>query len=310
MSRAEVSPPSDAVARAHRARPATGVPVIFIVPALVLYVFVVVYPSISGITYAFTDWNGLTATRGFVGFRNFRELLGDDAARAALGNTFRLALGVMVVQNAAGLLLALGTHARLRSRFVLRTLFFAPAVTSTLIAAFLWQYIYDPSGRQGLNALLGSLGLGTWQQDWLGNPDLALWSVVLVVVWQYAGYSMVIFLAGLQGIPQELYEAADIDGASGARKFWHITWPLLAPALTLNLMLSLVGGLKLFDQVFAMTGGGPGYATETLSTLVYKQAFVFGHYGLGTALAFMLAIIVAAVSLIQLNLLRAREVSE
>jgi raffinose/stachyose/melibiose transport system permease protein len=132
--------------------------------------------------------------------------------------------------------------------------------------------------------------------------------VAAIVIWQYAGYSMVIFLAGLEGIPRELREAAMIDGAGPAQRFWHVIRPLLAPAITVNVILSTIGGLKLFDQVFAATNGGPGYSTETLSTILYKQAFVFGEFGYSTAIALVLALFVAAVSLVQLRYLRAREV--
>jgi raffinose/stachyose/melibiose transport system permease protein len=126
-------------------------------------------------------------------------------------------------------------------------------------------------------------------------------------VWQHAGYSMVIFLAGLEGIGKDVREAATIDGAGPFARFRYVTWPLLAPATTINVMLSTIGGLKLFDQVFAATGGGPGYATETLSTVLYKEAFVFGRYGYSTAVALVLALFVAAVSLVQIRYLRARE---
>jgi raffinose/stachyose/melibiose transport system permease protein len=153
------------------------------------------------------------------------------------------------------------------------------------------------------------LGLGDLRQDWLGNPSLVVWSIAGMVVWQYAGYSMVIFLAGLEGIPPELREAAMIDGAGRFQQFRYVTWPLLAPSLTINVMLSTIGGLKLFDQVYAATGGGPGYSSETLSTVLYKQAFVFGKYGYSTAIALVLALFVAAVSLVQIYYLRGREVS-
>jgi raffinose/stachyose/melibiose transport system permease protein len=125
---------------------------------------------------------------------------------------------------------------------------------------------------------------------------LALWSIVAVIVWQFAGYSMVIFLAGLQSIPREVYEAAAIDGAGPVRLFWSVTRPLLAPAFTINLMLSIIGGIKLFDQVYALTGGGPGHATDTLSTLIYKDAFTLGEFGYSIALAVVLTVIVAVVS--------------
>jgi raffinose/stachyose/melibiose transport system permease protein len=173
--------------------------------------------------------------------------------------------------------------------------------------AFLWKYVYNPAPEAGLNGILGSVGLGGLRQDWLGDPHLALWSVAAMVIWQNAGYSMVVFLAGLEGIPADLKEAAMIDGAGPFARFRHITWPLLAPAATINVMLSTIGGLKLFDQVFAATNGGPGYATETLSTVLYKDAFVFNRYGYSTAVALVLALFVAAVSLVQIRYLRSRE---
>ena len=133
---------------------------------------------------------------------------------------------------------------------------------------------------------------------------MALWAIGLTVVWQYAGYSMVIFLAALQGIPKDLEEAAALDGAGRWQRFWHIVLPLIAPAMTINLTLSTIGGLKLFDQVFAITGGGPGYSTETLSTLIYKQAFVFGEYGYSTAVALVLTLLVSGLALIQMRYLQ------
>ena len=154
-------------------------------------------------------------------------------------------------------------------------------------------HVQPRSPTPGINALLGFFGLDFLQQNWLGDPAVALWAIGLTVVWQYAGYSMVIFLAALQGIPKELEEAAAIDGAGRWQRFRHIVLPLIAPAMTINLTLSTIGGLKLFDQVFAITGGGPGYATETLSTLIYKQAFVFGQFGYSTAVALVLALLVA-----------------
>jgi ABC-type sugar transport system permease subunit len=144
---------------------------------------------------------------------------------------------------------------------------------------------------------------------WLGNPDLALWAVIAVIVWQFAGLSMVIFLAGLQSIPKEIYEAAAIDGTGPVRRFWYVVRPMLAPAITINLVLSMIGGLKLFDQVWVMTGGGPGRATETLSTLLYKEAFQFGAFGYSIALAIVLTAFVAVLASVQYWLLRRQEES-
>jgi raffinose/stachyose/melibiose transport system permease protein len=182
----------------------------------------------------------------------------------------------------------------IKSRPVLRVLFFAPVVVTPIVTAYLWRNLLGPDGA--VNSLFGAVGLDSWRQDWLGDPELALWSVVAVVVWQFAGYSMVIFLAGLQSVPREIYEAAAIDGAGPVRRFWSVIGPLLAPAFTINLMLSIIGGIKLFDQVYALTGGGPGHATDTLSTLIYKDAFTLGEFGYSIALAVVLTIIVAAAS--------------
>ena len=280
----------------------------FVAPALLVYGLVVLYPSVSGMVYAFTNWSGLGG-KSFTGLANFRQLVHDDAARGSVRNTVLLTVTILFVQNGVGLLLALGVHSLIKSRALLRVIFFAPAVVSPVMVAFLWKYIYDPAPDAGLNGILGAVGLGSWRQDWLGDPSIALWSVAFMVIWQYAGYSMVIFLAGLEGVPPELQEAALIDGAGAFRRFRYVTWPLLAPALTVNLMLSTIGGLKIFDQVYAATNGGPGYATETLSTVIFKQAFVYGKLGYSTAIALVLALFVAAVSLVQLYYLRRREVT-
>jgi raffinose/stachyose/melibiose transport system permease protein len=173
-----------------------------------------------------------------------------------------------------------------------------------VVTAALWKYILAPDGA--LNSLLGSVGLASQQRGWLGDQTLALWCVVGVIVWQFAGYSMVIFLAGMQNIPPEIDEAAAVDGAGPVRRFWRITVPLLRPAITINLMLSIIGGLKLFDQVWVMTAGGPGDATETLSTLIYRNAFQFGEFSYSIALAIVLTVFVAVISGGQYRLLEGR----
>jgi raffinose/stachyose/melibiose transport system permease protein len=264
------------------------------VPALLLFAFVVLVPSARGVYYAFTDWDGLSPNFSFVGLGNFVEMTSDPAARQAVGQTLLIAVAITVIQNGIGLLLALGVNSAIKSRNVLRVLLFAPAVITPIVTAYLWRNLLGPDGA--VNSLLGAVGLDSWRQNWLGDPDLALWSIVAVIVWQFAGYSMVIFLAGLQSVPKEIYEAAAIDGAGSVRRFWSVIRPLLAPAFTINLMLSIIGGIKLFDQVYALTGGGPGHATDTLSTLIYKDAFTLGEFGYSIALAVVLTVIVAVAS--------------
>ncbi|MEU6375147.1 sugar ABC transporter permease [Streptomyces sp. NPDC046909] len=263
-------------------------------PALLLFAFVVLVPSVRGLYYAFTDWDGLDPDFSFVGLDNFADMFRDEDAQQAIWHTLLIAASITVVQNGVGLLLALGVNSAIRSRNVLRVLLFAPAVITPIVTAYLWRNLLGPDGA--VNSMFGAVGLDGWQQDWLGSPDLALWTIVGVIVWQYAGYSMVIFLAGLQSVPQEIHEAAALDGAGPVRRFWSVTRPLLAPAFTINLMLSIIGGLKLFDQVYALTGGGPGHATDTISTLIYKDAFTLGEFGYSIALAVILTVIVAVVS--------------
>jgi raffinose/stachyose/melibiose transport system permease protein len=302
-----VTPPGTRGVPRRRRRAGTAPPWLFALPALVVYALVVLYPALAGAGSAFTDWSGVGDQRSFVGLANFRNLLDDDQALGALRNTLLLTVAIVFVQNGIGLLLALGVHAGIKSRMALRAVFFAPVVVSPVMVAFLWKYVYNPVPDAGLNGLLGAVGLGSLRQDWLGNPTLAIWSVAFTVIWQCAGYSMVIFLAGLAGVPPELHEAAMMDGAGSFARFRYVTWPMLAPALTINLMLSTVGGLTLFSQIIAMTNGGPGYATDTLSTVLYKQAFVYGKFGYSTAIALVLALFVAAVSFVQIAYLRSRE---
>jgi raffinose/stachyose/melibiose transport system permease protein len=274
------------------------------IPALLLYAYVVLFPSTRGAGYAFTNWSGIGSSTGFTGLGNFRRMFDDPAVTDALRQTVLMTLAITVVQNVIGLLLALGVHSRIKSRNLLRVLLFAPAVMTPVVTAYLWRYMYAPNGA--INSTLHALGLGGLRQDWLGNPDLALWSVAAIVVWQFSGYSMVIFLAGLLSVPREIHEAAGVDGAGPVQRFWYITRPLLAPAITINLMLSMIGGFKLFDQVYVTTGGGPGGATETLTTLIYKNAFQYGEFGYSTAIALVLAVFVSAVSAVQYRALRSQ----
>lgn len=288
-----------------RSRRQVAPPWWFVLPAMALFAFVVLVPSVRGVYYAFTDWDGLSPDLDVIGLTNFTAMLDDPDALSAVWHTLLIAVAVTVVQNGIGLLLALGVNTAIKSRNVLRVLLFAPAVITPIVTAYLWRNLLGPDGA--INSLLDAAGLGALRQDWLGDPSLALWMIVLVVVWQFAGYSMVIFLAGLQSIPREIYEAAAIDGSGPVRRFWSIVRPLLAPAITINLMLSIIGGIKLFDQVYALTGGGPGHATDTISTLIYKDAFTLGEFGYSIALAVVLTVIVAIASAGQYTVLSRNE---
>lgn len=266
----------------------------FLIPAFAFYLFVVVVPSIRGVFFAFTDWSGLSPDREFVGLSQFKRVFEDSDSSGALKHTFLIAIGITVLQNLVGLLIALGLYSKVRTRNLLRTMFFAPAIVAPVATAYLWQYMFAPSGP--INNIFQSIGLEFLAKDWLGDPNVVLWSIIIVVIWQFAGYSMVIYLAGLEGVPREIIEAAEIDGASYWKRFWYVVRPFLYPAITVTLMLSIIGGFKLFDQVYILTGGGPGQASQTISTMMYRNAFQFGEFAYSTALAVLLTLVVAAFS--------------
>jgi raffinose/stachyose/melibiose transport system permease protein len=281
------------------------VPWFFLAPALFLYIFIVLYPAGSGVVYAFTDWDGWTLRASFVGLANFNRLFQDPQALAALEHVLMLATVITLVQTAVGLALALGVNAQLKTRHALRVIFFAPVVFVPLVVAYIWQYLLTPDGP--INAILGGVGLSGLEQTWLGDPNLALWSIALISIWQNVGFSMTIFIAGLQGVPAELIEAANLDGAGPWRRLWAVTFPLLAPATTINVVLTLMGSLKLFDQVYGTTGGGPGYATETLATFLFKEGFLNSHYGYGSAIGLAMTALVFVISLVVVTILRRYE---
>jgi raffinose/stachyose/melibiose transport system permease protein len=275
----------------------------FIVPGLVFYAVATLQPALSGAAQAFTEWDGFSPSRRFVGFDNFLAMFSDRAVVRALMNTFTIAITVTIVQNVIGLLLALGVNSRIKSRKILSAIFFAPAIVMPVVVAFLWQYLYAPFGV--LSGIVESMGLEA--PDWLGDRNIALWSVIGVFIWQFAGYSMVIFLAGLQGIPPEVLEASEVDGASSTQKLFYIQLPLLGPALIVNVILTLVHGLKVFDLVWVMTQGGPGFATQTLSTLIFENAFAFNKVGYSNAIALVLTIIALPVAYLQFRATRPRK---
>lgn len=272
----------------------------FILPALALYLFVVIVPTMRGGFYAFTDWNGLGADWKFVGLDNFGDVFSDRRARASLQNTLILSLVVTVLQNLIALALAVALDGALKSRSVLRVIFFTPVVLTPLVAGYIWSYLLAPQGA--VNALLTSVGLGSVAHDWLGDPSTALFAVCAAIIWQFTGYAMVIYLAGLTGVPEELVEAATIDGAGAWRTFWSVKLPLINGAIVVNLLLSVIGTLKQFDQVVAMTNGGPGVSSETISTAIMKIAFSAGQYPKSIALAVLMTILIAVVAAVQFRL--------
>jgi raffinose/stachyose/melibiose transport system permease protein len=280
------------------------VPWLLAVPGLAAVLAFHFVPTGFGSYYAFTNWNGASHAT-WVGLRNFREIVADGSARGALWHSLELAGCFVLIVNAIGLALALGLNRVVKSRHLLRSLFFAPVAVSPLAIGFIWLWIFDYQGA--LNRILVDVGLGSWRRDWLGDPSTALWTILVVMVWQFSGLAMVLYLAGLQGISDEVYEATLVDGASGWLRLRKVVLPLLAPAMTVSATLTLIIGLRVFDQVFALTGGGPAGASETLATQVYEQTFSLNRFGYGAAFALVLTALIAILALTQLALLRMNE---
>ncbi|MFF2050305.1 carbohydrate ABC transporter permease [Leifsonia sp. NPDC058194] len=273
-------------------------------PAILLVVGILYLSIGAGSVYAFTDWNGFTSPN-FVGFQNFTRIFADPLTRTALINTLVIAIAFLVLTNVLGLGFALALNRQLKSRHFLRVVLFAPVVLSPLAVSYVWQFIFQFKGP--LNQFLGAIGLGAFQKAWLGDPQYAIFTIIAVMVWQHIGLVMVIYLAGLANVPPELEEAAALDGAGLWKRFWNVTVHLIRPSIVIASVLMLIQGLKVFDQVIGLTGGGPFNATETLATQVWRQTFINGQFGYGAALSLVLTLIVIIFSLVQMWLLRSRE---
>ncbi|AOX46045.1 MULTISPECIES: carbohydrate ABC transporter permease [unclassified Microbacterium] len=246
--------------------------------------------------FAFTNWTGIGAFE-IVGLDNFVRIFQDPTKIGALGNTLFLAFGSVIISNILGLGIAVGLNRGLKSRYILRTLFFMPVVLSPLATSYIWKFIFDFNGP--LNVILRGAGLDSVARAWIADPTWAIWTVLVVLVWQNIGFAMVIYMAGLAAVPVEIEEAAAIDGTTVWQRFWHITLPSIRPAVAIATTLGLVNGLRVFDQIMALTGGGPAGATENLATQVYKQSFALGNFGYGAALALLLTVIILVFAVIQ-----------
>lgn len=278
---------------------------LFLLPALVVYGLFVIYPAFSGLALSLTDSNGVGQGQ-FVGFANYTRMLEDSQVRAALLNTVIYTTVVTVFQNALGLGLAvwLGNMPELRNS--LRVVFLLPSMLSMLVVGFIWSYLLSPLGGP-INETLQALGLGSLKRVWLGDPGIALFAVAGVHVWMYLGYSTAIFLAGYLGLPSELRDSAAIDGATGWVRFWRIEWPLLAPATTVAVTLTLLGSSKSFELPYVLTKGGPGDASTLSSLTVFQNAFSGQRFGYANAIALVTLVGVVIVSQFVSSALRRRE---
>jgi ABC-type sugar transport system permease subunit len=276
-------------------------PYLWVLPALLLYGTFSIVPLVSGLWLALLDWNGIDPAR-FVGLRNFARLFDDEDLFIALLHNVQYAIGTVSGKIIISLVLALLLNEALIGRTFYRTALFMPVVMSFVVVGVLWTRIYNYDFGL-LNAILNAVGLQGWTRDWIGSSATALWALIAVDVWKWYGFHMIIFLAGLQTIPQELYEAAKIDGASSLQRLRSITLPLLRPVMLVNVFVSLMGAMNAFDIPYIMTQGGPAHATNVIALHMYVQAFSFYRFGYGAALSYVLFTLITVLALILLGVM-------
>ncbi|MFD0714257.1 carbohydrate ABC transporter permease [Paenibacillus sp. GCM10027626] len=272
----------------------------YVLPALALFVMFSLLPIIRTIQYSFTNSNGVNKNFDYVGFKNYAAAITDARWWEAIGNGVIFALLSLVFMNTIALLLSVATNSNIRGSKFYRVIFYIPPILSGIVVGYIWKWIYEPKGL--LNSLLKDIGLGDYTHVWLGSMDTALYAVAVSSMWQGVGGSFILFLAGLQGIPKDLYEAASIDGANRFQQMRYITIPSLRKVYTLVNILTILGALGIFNHVYAMTMGGPGYATEVPALRIYREAFTNSDFGMASAFSILFGIMLFILSLIQLKL--------
>ncbi len=275
------------------------------VPALALFAIFLFYPITQGIRWSFTNWNGYSTSFSFVGLDQYVRMFSDPKTTLTIKNTLIYGLGSTLFQNIWGLAYALFLNRQFRGRNLVRMIIYFPVIISPLIMGYVWYFFFQYDGG-ALNDIV--LLLGQEPLDWLGNGPRAVWLMTFVNTYQFMGVAMMIYLAGLQSIPTEIQEAASIDGATGFDRFRFVTFPLLMPAVTISMVINIIGGLKLFDVIMALTRGGPAYASHSMSTMMYDLFFARQDAGYAAALGNFMFVIILVISLAALFFFRKREV--
>ena len=280
---------------------------LFILPAFIVYTILTVIPLVQTLGLSFTNWDGYSMSHlSFTGLKNFRLVFADRSMKTALLNTCFYSIVFPLVTTVFAIPLSLVLNSGMKTKNLQRAVFFFPSVPSAIILGYLWAYILSPTGNGLLNKLLGLFGIHPVM--WLAVPKWAMFSVLLVNLWSVVGWHACIYLAQLQSIPTEYYEAANVDGATAWQKFRYITFPMLASAMTVSVMLLLLNSMKLYDLPFALTSGGPGTSTTLVSQIIIKTGFVEKSYGKATAMSAIFFVFIAVISVIQLKLMKKREV--
>lgn len=263
---------------------------LMILPAFVGFVVLYIAPTIMSFLYSVTNWSVYNPEVRFVGLKNFRKIFEDAKTIAALQHSVKYAILITVCQNVLAILLAVLLNRRSKAANFVKAVTFLPAVLSIMVVGYLFQYIMTSADGGLLNMIIETFG--GQPVNWLGDAKIALYSVLITQVWQWTGWSMVIYIANLKSIDASLYEAAEMDGASSTQKFLRVTLPLLYPSVSFNVLMSLIGGMKMFDAVFVMTKGGPGYATETIMTTLIREGFNSGRTAYACAFAVVFFVVV------------------
>ena len=285
----------------------TGLPYLFMLPSILILLGVYLLPFLYSLYISVTDWSGMGQKLNFVGLSNYKGLFEEPHFWETLRNNLIYFVELVGIQFIISMVLAVVLNAAFKGRNFFRALYFMPTIICTLAVGFIWNIMFDPINGP-IKTLLKNAGfLELSRIMWLGNTKTAIHAVSFVSLWQWTGWSMVIYLAGLQSIDKNLYEAAEIDGANAVQKFFKVTLPLLAPSITVNLVKSTIGALKIFDLPFIMTGGGPGHATESLAMMMYTYSFGLNKMGYGTAISIILFVVILIISGVQTTVLRRRE---
>jgi raffinose/stachyose/melibiose transport system permease protein len=272
-----------------------GTVALFLLPALLLYAVFVLIPIVQAAHYSLFDWNGMKPLTDFVGLDNYAKALSAPAFQKAATHNAIIVILSLVIQIPFALGIALMLNRRFAGRAVFRLLFFAPYVIAEVIAGVVWRLILQPGGLA--EGALTAVGLESLYQPWLADPDTVLWALFVIISWKYFGFHMVLLLAGLQGIPRELEEAAAIDGASRRQALRYVTLPLLGPTIRVSVFLSTIGAIQLFDLIWVTTGGGPVDASNTMATYLVDWGFERFQLGYGSAVAVILFIVALIVAL-------------
>lgn len=285
-----------------------SVGMLMVLPALAVTFVFFMYPMILTFRFSFTDWNGLSMKASYVGWKNFIRVFSDESVKQVMFNTFFLVIVYVPVLNILALLASVLVFGVRKAGNLYKAVLFLPNMLSMTVIAFVWKIIYAYDGGL-INNVLGALSLKGLQQDWLGQKATVLPALSLTIIWFAVGYYSVVYLAGLSAIPIELYEAAEVDGINVFQKFFRITLPLIAQAITINVILSMIGILSLFDLPFVMTKGGPGYYSETLAMRIYTYAYSELRIDYALAMAVFLGVVSIIITVLLLLFFRRREVA-